>query len=100
MNQCKECGMGYCPNRIKRVFGYLPAGFCSPQCFTKNRVALSAYEKKQVADKFANKVLAGDIIDFLTEEGYFPDHVATDPDKFAGAVETVERFLNERKERK
>lgn len=54
---------------------------------------MAAFQKTQIADKFASKVLAGDIIDFLHEEGYISDDVAGDPDKFAGAVETVSRFL-------
>jgi hypothetical protein len=92
MNICKVCDMGYCPNRIKRVFGYLPAGYCSPQCFTKDR-SMAAFQREKVAEKYDAKVLAGKIIDALSVEGYISDDLVTSPDRFAEIVETIEPLL-------
>lgn len=97
MNICKQkdCGMGYCPNRVKRVFGYLPAGYCSPQCFTKDR-SMAAFQKEIVAEKFEPKVLAMKIIDALYLENFIAADTVEDADKFAEMVKTIEPLLKEK----
>jgi hypothetical protein len=95
MNQCKECGKGYCPNRVKRVFGHLP-GYCSPQCFTASRVAMADYQKEKVRVKFESKTQAMEIVDILTAHDFIPAEFMEDPEQFAAAVELVEKQIKEK----
>ena len=84
MNTCKECKMGYCPNRVKRVFGFVQRGYCSPQCFTASIMGTA---------KPSAKKLASEIIDLLLEEGAIGEHIAENPDRFAELVEKIEPLL-------
>lgn len=89
MNQCRECGKGYCPNRARRVFGHLPPNYYSPQCFTKSRVGLAEFQKEQVREKFDARSLAMEIIDELTAHDVIDAEPMGDPEKFAAAVSLV-----------
>lgn len=88
MNQCRECGKGYCPSRVRKVFGGLRPGYCSPQCFTAD--AMRTAEKKIDDDA---RVRAMEIIDALTANDVIPAEPMGDPEKFATAVSIVEPFL-------
>jgi hypothetical protein len=88
MNQCKECGKGYCPNRVRRVFGFVQSGFCSPQCFTASVMG----EGKGTPDK-NRKSLAVEIVDALTVEDFIDAEAMGDVEKFAAAVAIVTRYL-------
>lgn len=84
MEVCNHCGKGFCQSRVRRVFRGLAGGFCSPICYNANTYAGATEEHDE-----AEKVLAGEIFDALSEEGFIPDHLATDPDRFAEAVAVI-----------
>jgi len=84
MNQCSVCGKGYCPSRVRKVFGGLRPGYCSPQCFT-NAALLTEEENA--------KSRAMEIIDALTAHDVIDAEPMGDPEKFAAAVAIVEKYL-------
>lgn len=84
MNQCKECQKGYCPSRVRRVFGFVQSGYCSPQCFTASVMGKAKPSPLKVAEE---------IIDTLYVGGYISDDVASSPDKFAEAVKLISPHL-------
>lgn len=99
MNQCRECGKGYCPNRARRVFGHLPPNYCSPQCFTKSRVGLAKFQKEQVREKYDAKKLSLEIFEALYLEGLIDDIVMANEELVEAAVERVEALIKKLEKR-
>ena len=93
METCKRCGKGFCPSRVRRVFGSLRQGFCSPQCFSMDALAAEFKSKDD-----ALRTMAGDIFDKLYEHGFIEDYIAISPDRFAEAVELMLPILKGEKD--
>jgi hypothetical protein len=71
MNLCPECGKGFCLNRVRKLYGHIAGGYCSPGCAS------------------AKTEMAGRIFDELTVQGFISDDIAGDEDKYAEAVKVI-----------
>lgn len=85
MEQCSECGKGYCASRVRKVFGQLPRGVCSATCYTKR--ATLAYSKR--------KETSMEIIDALYLGNFIAADIVEDDDKFAEMVKLIQPYAKE-----
>lgn len=91
MDTCKECGKGFCQSRVRRVFGNLPAGFCSAGCYTNNTVNAVKIEHDMASIKA--RETADTIIGELFVAGFISDNVMGSESKTAEAVDVIAKVL-------
>jgi hypothetical protein len=86
METCKRCAKGYCPNRVKKVFGKVAVGYCSPPCASLDELSkeFHSHSHKMVADLIVTEL-------FLA--GFISDDVMGDVNKTAKAVEVIAETL-------
>lgn len=86
MQTCKRCGKGFCPSRVRRIYGKLNKDFCSPQCFTQD--SLEKFNEQKSDLDVAEK-----IFDELTVLNFIPDDLATSPDRAAEGIKAIAEIL-------
>jgi hypothetical protein len=84
MQTCKRCEKGFCPSRVRRIYGKLNKDFCSPQCFSMDALSKEFNRTMDIAEK---------IFDELTVLNFIPDDLATSPDRAAEGIKAIAEIL-------
>ena len=87
METCKRCGKGFCPSRVRRIYGKLNKDFCSPTCFTND--AVEKFKLETDLRTVEMRKQAEEIIAELFVAGFISDNVMGSETRTAEAVEVI-----------